>query len=287
RRSHGLEMAKSPPIGLHSTILQPKAQLNARSNINSLDELDQNLKLLKCDFPLQTADKEFKGSKFGSFICYTFPTASFERRCLAIDFVNWSFFVDDLVDSKKYLRNPRKIKKELDKFLTILDNKPQEITNEEWQLNFRNSVSLYFDACYLNALNKCSQDLPKSVEEYLKIRRNSGGVLPVFDFIEPLLGIKILCNNLDLKIFINHCIDHICFINDLYSIKKELTEGEVDNIVVVLQYANQYSLQEAIDYAVMLTNNRMTQIKEVFDNSSRFSLEMDDHNTIKYVNALI
>ncbi|CAG8546563.1 1851_t:CDS:2, partial [Racocetra fulgida] len=313
-------------------------QSNTRhSTTNALDELNQNLKLLKCEFPLQvhiyvskeevlktekhcyewakkfdlitekTADKEFKGSKFGLLICYIFPTVSFERRCLAVDFFNWLFFVDDLVDNKKTLKgNPEKIRIELDKFKTILDNKPQlevlqssiaialwdvwsrmkKLTSEEWQQKFCNTVSLYFDACYINALNNCSRNLPKSVEEYSKIRRNSGAVMTSFNLIEPLLEVQISHDNLDLQNLMNYCNDHICFINDLYSFKKELTESEVDNIIVVLQYSNQYSLREAIDYAVMLANNRMAQMKEIVDKLMRFSLEIDQ-DTIKYVNALI
>ncbi|CAG8487292.1 16173_t:CDS:1 [Cetraspora pellucida] len=254
----------------------------------------------------KTADKKFKGSKFGLLICYIFPTVSFERRCLAIDFFNWLFFVDDLVDNKKDLKdNPEKIKIELDKFKTILDNKSlpgvlqssisialwdvwsrmKKITSEKWQLKFRNTVLLYFDACYLNALNKRSHNLPNSVEEYSKIRRHSGAVMTSFNLIEPLLEIQISQNNIDLQNLVNYCNDHICFINDLYSLKKELTKGEVDNIIVILQHSNHYSLREAIDHAVVLINNRMTQIKNFVDKLMQFSLV--DQDTIKYINALI
>ncbi|CAG8564145.1 17293_t:CDS:1 [Dentiscutata erythropus] len=255
----------------------------------------------------KTTNKEFKISKFGLLICYIFPTASFEKRCLAIDFFNWLFFVDDFVDIKKDLKGkPEEIKKELNKFMTILNDNPQpeifqnsiaialwdvwarmkKITNEEWRIKFRNTISLYFDACYLNACNKRSHNIPNSVEEYIKIRRNSGAVMTSFNLIEPLLGIQISYDNKELQNLMEYCNDHICFINDLYSLKKELTEGEVDNIIIVLQRSNQYSLREAIDYAVVLINNRMTQIKEVVDRLMQYKLKMDQ-DTSKYINVLV
>ncbi|CAG8729138.1 12344_t:CDS:1, partial [Racocetra persica] len=330
--------SKRNTIKVKDNKLMKKRKTIPQSNAtDTLDELEQNLKLLKCEFPLQvhnnvsmeeilktekhcyewakkfdliikkTADKEFKGSKFGLLICYIFPTVSFERRFIAVDFLNWLFFVDDLIDNKKNLKGkPENIKIELDKFKSILDNKPhpevlqssiaialwdvwsrmKKKTSEEWQLKFCNIISLYFDACYLNALNKHSNNLPNSIEEYSKIRRNSGAVLTSFCLIEPLLEIHISHDNLDLQNLMNYCNDHICFINDLYSLKKELMEGEVDNIIIVLQYSNQYSLQKAIDYAVALINNRMTQIKEIIDKLMGFNLEIDQ-DTIRYVNALI
>ncbi|KAF0459124.1 Terpene synthase family, metal binding domain [Gigaspora margarita] len=287
-------------------------QITPKSNdTNILNELKQALKLLKCEFPLnvhehvteeevfkmekhcyewakkfelitkKTTNIEFKLSKFGLLICYIFPTVSFERRCLAVDFFNWLFFVDDLVDKKKDLKgNPKEIKILLDKFKNILDDNPQsdifqnsisialwdvwarmkKITNETWRLKFRNTISLYFDACYLNAHNKQSHSIPNSIEEYIKIRRNSGAVMTSFNLIEPLLGIQ-LSYDLNIQNLMDYCNDHICFINDLYSLKKELVEGEVDNIIVVLQRSNQYSLREAIEYAMLHDYGRADNYK--------------------------
>ncbi|CAG8615340.1 21915_t:CDS:2, partial [Racocetra persica] len=194
------------------------------------------LNLLKCDVPLRvheyvskeevlktekhcyewakdfgliakkTTNKEFKGSKFGLLICYIFPTTPFERRCLAIDFFNWLFFVDDLIDNNKDLKGkPEEIKIILDKFKNILNDKPQpeflqnpiaialwdvwarmkKITTEAWQLN-----------------------IPNSVDAYIKIRRNSGAVMTSFNLIEPLLGIQVSYDNQDLQNLMDYCTLH-------------------------------------------------------------------------------
>ncbi|CAG8456935.1 1492_t:CDS:2 [Racocetra fulgida] len=135
------------------------------------------------------------------------------------------------------------------------------ITTESWQLKFRNTISLYFDACCVNAQNERTNNIPNSVDAYIKIRRNSGAVMTSFNLIEPLLGIQVSYDNQDLQNLMDnlmdYCNDHICFTNDLYSLKKELMEGEVDNIIVVLRQLHQYSLQEAITYTIDLINKRI------------------------------
>ncbi|CAG8568053.1 19384_t:CDS:1 [Cetraspora pellucida] len=311
--------------------------LNQIDDIHTLNELRKILDLLKCEVPLRihdyvsnedvlktekhcyewaksfgliskkTTNKVFKGSKFGRLICYIFPTASFKRRCTAIDFFNWLFFVDDLIDNNKDLkRKPKEIKIVLDKFKAILDDKPKskdlqspiaialrdvwarikKITTKAWQLKFCNTISLYFDACCVNAQNEHTNNIPNSVEAYIKIRRNSGAVMTSFNLIEPLLGIQISNDNPDLQNLMDYCNDHICFTNDLYSLQKELKEGEVDNIVVVLHHLHQYSLQEAITYTVDLANERMIQIQNISNRLINFSSEIDQ-NISKCVNALL
>ncbi|CAG8448497.1 8377_t:CDS:1 [Gigaspora rosea] len=312
-----------------------KTKIITQSNdINTFSEPNKILESLKCDIPLRarnyiskeevlktekhccewakkfeliekkTTNKEFKGSKFGLLICYIFPTIPFERRCLAIDFFNWLFFVDDLIDNNKNLKGkPEEIKIILDKFNTILEDNLQsevlqnpiaialwdvwarmkKITNEAWRIKFRNTISLYFESCCLDAQNESSNKIPNSVEEYIKIRRNSGAVMTSFNLIEPLLGIQISYDNLELQNLMNYCNDHICLINDLYSLKKELIEGDVDNIVIVLRRLHQSSLQEAINYTVELINRRMTQIQDI---ANKFNLE-NEQNINKYVNALL
>ncbi|CAG8668443.1 15489_t:CDS:1 [Cetraspora pellucida] len=306
-------------------------------DIHTLNELHKILELLKCDVPLsihehvskeevlktekhcyewakslgliskKTTNTEFKGSKFGRLICYIFPTTTFKRRCLAIDFFNWLFFVDDLIDNNKDLKGkPEEIKIVLDKFKAILDDKPKSedlqspiaialrdvwarikiITTKAWQLKFCNSISLYFDACCVNAQNELTNNIPNSVDAYIKIRRNSGAVMTSFNLIEPLLGIQISYDNPDLQNLMDYCNDHICFTNDLYSLQKELKEGEIDNIIIVLHRLHRYSLQEAIIHTVDLANKRMTQIQEISNRLINFNLDIDQ-NVNKCVNALL
>ncbi|CAG8443568.1 14350_t:CDS:1 [Dentiscutata erythropus] len=320
---------------LRKTKLIPQSN-NQSNNINTLNESHKILESLNCNIPLRarnyvskeevlkiekhcyewakkfelikkkTTNKEFKGSKFGLLICYIFPTASFERRCLAIDFFNWLFFVDDLIDDNNKNLKPEEIKTVLDKFKSILDDNLQsevlqsplvialwdvwarmkKITNEIWRMKFRNTILLYFDACYLNAQNEFSNKFPNSVEEYIKIRRNSGAVMTSFNLIEPLLGIQISYDNKELRNLMEYCNDHICFINDIYSLQKELLEGGVDNIIIVLCHLHQSSLQEAVNYAVELINQRMTQIQEIANKFMQFNLE-NNQDISKYVNALL
>src|SRR4029079_10171473 len=49
----------------------------------------------------------------------------------------------------------------------------------------------------------------------------------------------------------------ICWINDLFSLRKELARGETNNLVVVLQRAHRCSLQEAIDRTHAMTEGEI------------------------------
>ncbi|CAG8798212.1 18512_t:CDS:2, partial [Racocetra fulgida] len=85
----------------------------------------------------------------------------------------------------------------------------KKITTEAWQLKFRNTISLYFDACLVNAQNEHTNNIPNSVDAYIKIRRNSEAVMTSFNLIEPLLGIQVLYDNQDLQ----NLMDYLDLIN--------------------------------------------------------------------------
>ncbi|MCP4105040.1 MAG: hypothetical protein GY749_05825 [Desulfobacteraceae bacterium] len=58
--------------------------------------------------------------------------------------------------------------------------------------------------------------------------------------------------------------NHICWINDIISFEKEkLEEASTNNLLVILQEEKKISLQEAVNFAVLLINKEMESFFEM------------------------
>ncbi|CAG8684336.1 21665_t:CDS:1, partial [Racocetra persica] len=126
--------------------------------------------------------------------------------------------------------------------------------------------------------NYVSMKAHESVDDYVKLRRNTGAVQVTFNFIEIALNIELpdkVYNDPSFQCLMDNCNDHACFINDIYSLKKELLVGDTDNLILVLKILSNYSLQEAVNDAVKLANQRVIQIRENISNLSDFGPEMN------------
>ncbi|MFX0622770.1 terpene synthase family protein, partial [Escherichia coli] len=131
-----------------------------------------------------------------------------------------------------------------------------------------------------------------SVEEYLKFRRDTSGVLTCFDVID-------LCMNVDLpgEIYDDAVFQkgytaalHLVFLtNDLYSYNMEQAKGHsAENILTVLMTETGIDLQAAADYVGALCENYLKEFQEAKTAlDDRLVHETNNSRAVSFGNALV
>lgn len=104
---------------------------------------------------------------------------------------------------------------------------------------------------------------PLPLSEYIPLRRDASAVLTCFDVIE-------ICADTELPDQVYHSpilqeiilagADLFAWINDLYSVDKEIACGIVSNLILVLQYERQLNRQQAFVAARALINDRVNDL---------------------------
>src|SRR5205807_4442749 len=88
------------------------------------------------------------------------------------------------------------------------------------------------------------------VHTYIKNRRNSVANPISFDMFDVSQHVEFPAEIYESQPFqavLESANDIVAWINDVYSLKKELAHGDVCNLVVAVQYAQHCSLQEAVN----------------------------------------
>ena len=227
----------------------------------------------------------YRKAKFTWFAARCFPGASLSDLVLAAEFNVWLFLLDDSCDEvppgRKYAYI-RKMSSELTLALSgyapafgrpaplvsalgDLWKRLKALGNRSWQDHFVDCMILYLDACKLEATFLDLQ-LHPTVDTYTRNRPYLGAV-----HLEPALA-QVLCA-IDLKerwateplleAITLLCCNIVCWSNDLFSLEKELRNGDTHNLVLVLQHERGYSLQEALREAADIHNRDVQQFIEL------------------------
>jgi hypothetical protein len=88
-----------------------------------------------------------------------------------------------------------------------------------------------------------------------------------------------------LQRMVQACNNIVCWSNDLFSCAKEARQGDVHNLVLVLQHAQQLSLQEAINEAVRMHNEEVAIFVALEKLLPLKGLE-SDYELLRYVSVL-
>ena len=207
--------------------------------------------------------------KINTGLCayFTYPSAdpnALEIVQLGSDLISWLFLFDDehgegrvhvgenifiekselvkKLNTYRKLLNEAKLPKNPSPFhVSLLDfvNRAKSLTNDEkWQARFAHAMGVYFDGCieeYDYRRKKKGLDL----DSYFNLRAKSIGVYPVFELItlyqnsNPFNMSKVYNPEL-LNKYKYHSALLCSWVNDIFSLEKELQEGEENNIVIVL-----------------------------------------------------
>jgi Terpene synthase family 2, C-terminal metal binding len=107
---------------------------------------------------------------------------------------------------------------------------------------------------------------PAPYDIFVEIRRQSGYMEPFLDIIEPASGIEVpnvaRCSP-QLSLMRRIVADLGNFINDIYSIEKEIESGQYDNLIFVLQGERRLTIDAAIQSAFSIIRRRAERFLEI------------------------
>ncbi|MCW3464678.1 terpene synthase family protein [Chitinophaga nivalis] len=262
----------------------PRIKYPFSSSVNQhVLEAQEHITTWAKSFDLLQSEKainRFNKSKFAWLAARAFPDAALHELCLIADFNTWLFILDDQCDEAETGKKTAYLKSIMaglmdilysNKKVTLADGGPlpaalsciwermRALGSPAWRLRFVRSMDDYFTSCLWEAENREAGVVP-SVTDYVKMRPFTGALFAdvvAIDIIEKIYLPEELLEHALLKRMILACNNIVCWSNDLFSCDKESIQGDVHNLVLVLQHAHQYTLQEAVEEAVRMHNEEL------------------------------
>ena len=229
-------------------------------------------------FGLITTDavaQRFRTARLGWLAAYLAPTLPLEALQLLSDWNTWAIMWDDACDSPDMRSQPERLTMAHTGFLSIFHT--NDCTNAKGSLaralqdirqrivqqadtarlyRFIYHVEEFFAGCVWEATNRAQQRIP-DVATYIHMRRLTSGMYTSLKLIEITDGI-----NLPLEVWRHPAIEGlrqlatnaVCWANDIISLHKEIKRGDMHNLILALQIAEQVDLQTAINRVADLHN---------------------------------
>ncbi len=219
------------------------------------------------------ASTRVRAAEFGKLAARAYPEASLETLRLAAAWASWLFLRDDRCDEEGLGTEPALLKSWSDEHLRILAGTTRKRSTDplamarsdlgrrllakggtRWMVRFLSDVQDYFEGSVWEAENRKARRVP-ALRTYIRLRDVTGAVKTCFHFYElsranvlpiqarqdpALTRLMTLANRV------------ICWSNDLFSAEKELAQGDVHNLVIVLQNHLHVSSTDATQHAVRM-----------------------------------
>lgn len=259
--------------------------------------------------------EKFCRSKFANLTAHTVPALELKYYKMYILLAMFLFAFDDVLDNIQDVRSQSDefnfdiIDKTVDVFIHIFQNKyrnlhdipdvdfPLYIPLCKTLLEFQNLISQYpIDttlfreriAGYLRAVVwECidHENSTRSEETYKFKRRHTIGFPFMFELVFAIQQIKLdesVRNGLMMKRYMEATCNILFLTNDVFSLKKEINAGEVENLVIMME--NKLGLENAFHYVVHLLNSEILEIIRLGNLIKK--LYQHDEQIIKYISII-
>ncbi|KIY61575.1 terpenoid synthase [Cylindrobasidium torrendii FP15055 ss-10] len=233
--------------------------------------------------------KQFVRCNLPLFSSLTYSLLSEEGYCVGLDFINLGFMIDQVTDNMKEWEaaaignlvsdavcNPQKPRPEgehaIGELARLFGQRLAHSGSKACIQRFCRPGASWDDYCM--SMSEEARDREdhrvRSVEEYMRLRIRTVGVIPTLDLL--LFDIEIPEDVLDhptmskLRLLAGEII---CLENDLYSYQREVATGDpMHNIVDVAMQVHGMHVQDAIDWVAKKVTDRMAKYlklsKEIF-----------------------
>jgi MYXO-CTERM domain-containing protein len=250
----------------------------------------QRLQLIQSERTL----KRFQAGQFWLLVSYCFPHGAPEALQVVVEWDCWAFMLDDQSDAGQLRTQPVALRALLDKLLLVLDDVPlqngplsaslrdvwehmQRWATPAWRERFRQSVAETFDSLVWEANNRVQGIIPNP-SEYIFHRHASSGFATHMDLTDFTEGIAIppeIRDQLAIRQLTEIANNVISWTNDLFSLEKELQQGDFHNLALVLQHDMHGTLQAAVDQVGVMIAQQVARFQEIERQVPRFSAEID------------
>jgi diguanylate cyclase (GGDEF)-like protein len=201
------------------------------------------------------------------------PQAPRAALRLTTDWYSLMFLHDDRCDSSGIGKDPARLQRLAERLLSVFQGSPLRLEDEplayaladlrqrlleqggaRWLRALTECVRDYLDALIWEAANRANGTVP-DLDEYLYRRPVTAGLKIDAAFIEVVDGVQ-LPHAVRHHPAVQHLVEladrAVCWSNDILSLNKELQEGDVHNLVLVLMQAHHLSVQDALDEAARM-----------------------------------
>lgn len=242
----------------------------------------------------EVAIRRFNASRFAWLAARVHARTSFEELALTNDFFTWLFMLDDQFDDSGAGRQPARMAMIVDRLLAVLGierdtrveplqgpvaetllelwERARPLTTPQWQQRFAAHLRAYLEAYIWETGNRARGETP-GVSIYIQKRQDAGAMHLALDYIDLAEHVDLppeLYESTLIQALLLTINNIVCWQNDIVSVEKEMAHGDFSNLVLVLQKAYGYSLQEAAEKANDLTTGEI----KLFENLSTFALSV-------------
>lgn len=224
----------------------------------------------------ETGYQDLSASKNSWLVARTYPNAPLEELQVVSDWITWLFILDDV--SEETGKQPDSLAAMYARFLGILKGaiaaasaNPLECSLQDirqrllqkttpgWMSRFMRRCEECWDSWVWEATNRYKRIAP-DVESYTKMRPFTGGLMTFLEMIDIAEGIA-----LPLEVREHPRVQHLTLIannvvlyaNDIFSLEKEIKQGDFHNLVLLLKQERNLPLNEAIAIAAEIYNGEV------------------------------
>jgi len=247
--------------------------------------------LIQCATEIERLQK----LQYGMLMARAYPYAALPALQLISDWNTWLFLLDDQCDEAGLGRDPEQLAQlhislldilrggaptqdtPMIRALSNLATRLRALANAACLERFIQQVAHYFAANVWEATNRAHRQIP-DVATYLTMRPYTGAVYSYLVLIE-------FAGQLDLPAIVHAhpavqqlaqmTNNIICWSNDLMSLERELRQGDVHNLVLILHHAQRRSLSEAIRRAVAMHDAEVRRFHDLAAGLPSFNAAVD------------
>lgn len=278
----------------------------------------QDFKLVKGLNPTQ----RYEVSRFSRLAARSSPNASVEDLMIASDFTALMFLLDDHCDEATFGKQPHRLKKVLGQILAIMSRpyspasggairmmahdseadpeleplveamrdiwrRLNQLATPKWLERFAKNFRDTIEADIWESYNRANQLVP-DLEAYIAKRALTNGFFWCQDMSELLERINLPPEVLQSKELgrLAQTVSNVCgWFNDIVSLSKELDQGDIHNLVLILRHHRRLDLQTALDQAVEMHNQEVRTFLRLEQELPSFGLNID-RQLKRYVEAM-
>jgi 5-epi-alpha-selinene synthase len=254
----------------------------------------------------EAAYKNFYAARFPQLVAYFFPHAPLEELKIVTDWCSWVFIWDDQCDMFDLGANPDLLNVYQTRLLEVLKGdelKPTDLplawglkdirarillkTTTSWFDTFIKLVEDYFDSCIWEANNRAKKLIP-DVDTYIEKRLDTGAAYTVFkllEFTQKIFLPETVQEHFAVKELAKIANNVICWSNDIFSLPREMKQGDAHNLVLAIKHQHQLTLDQAIREAVKMHNSEAKRFLDLEANLPKFG-EAADIELERYILAI-
>lgn len=220
--------------------------------------------------------ERFRRARFSWLAARAYPTVSPSQLELASDWISFLFFYDDLCDTPRvedaeYAAELVALEERLiaigrgasvvhadaalARAFADICHRVAALGASAWLPRFVDHLHDYIEGCRWERRLRLRSALP-SLATYARLRPLISAVPPCFDFAgmwidgeRTSFAEDVLVRQLEAM-----AMNHICWVNDIYGVDKELHERTTSNLVIVLAHEGRLGWDAALDRAIEMCN---------------------------------